>query len=456
MSALEPALLAEYDSARQLRDPRHLCYAPFSNIYFNVKGQGAACWLTFFEAPRYPEHSIRDIWFGPYFDRLRGLINDKNLSERCGVCERNIRNRLFGNPLARAYDVEHPARPYPTIMELELSNACNLGCIMCNGRLSSTVRRERDRLPPQKSPYDDQFVEQLGEFIPHLEEARFNGGEPFLQKICWQAWDRIAGIKPSVLVTVATNGTVWNDRVKSVLERGNFRINLSLDGMSPSVYESIRRGSSFERVMTNIGHFGDHCRERGTIFSLMVNPMRPNWRELPAFVEFCNSRSYYLQFNTIYRPFHLALWTLGSEELRRVQRELAAARFDVPAGSDLGICAGNVEKYRRLVESQIPAWIREQDEREQKRTDYASRQRERSGSKSELTDKLRAAVREPAKLELALRKLSVVEDRVGRNVGSSDFYHHAGQLPLDWLLHDLEHKSVEEMGEQIYYRAEYY
>src|SRR4051794_3637363 len=74
MPTLDPGLLADYNRSRGLKEPGYVCNAPYRNIYFNVLGQAAACWLTFFEAPRYPEHSIHEIWFGPYFERLRGLI----------------------------------------------------------------------------------------------------------------------------------------------------------------------------------------------------------------------------------------------------------------------------------------------------------------------------------------------------------------------------------------------
>jgi MoaA/NifB/PqqE/SkfB family radical SAM enzyme len=66
------------------------------------------------------------------------------------------------------------------MMELEIENTCNLECVMCIGELSSAIRKNRDKLPPIKSPYNEAFVEQLEEFIPHLKELRFNGGEPFL------------------------------------------------------------------------------------------------------------------------------------------------------------------------------------------------------------------------------------------------------------------------------------
>jgi molybdenum cofactor biosynthesis enzyme MoaA len=424
-------------------------------MYFNVMGQGAACWLTFFDSPRYPELSIREMWNSSYYKSLRESVQAHDLTDRCRVCERNILNRAFKNTLARAYDSDRPVTDYPSIMEFEFSNQCNLECQMCNGRLSSSIRKNREKLPPVQSPYDEAFVDQLEEFIPHLAEARFNGGEPFLQKICWSVWERIIRINKNVEITIATNGTVWSDKVKALLESGNFRINLSLDGMSKETYESIRKNSKFDRVIANAEKFSAYCRSRGSSFCIMVNPMRPNWHELPRFVEFCNYNGYHIWFNTIYRPFHLALWTLSSSELKDIHKILTSHKFSA-ARSDSRAYYGNIEKYRNLVNRQIPAWQREQEERERSQTDYNYQKKLNENAKAVLLDKLASHLKHGATFDLAVKKLSHLEALVARNVSGPDFYKKMMELPADWLVHDLENKSSEQIAEELYYRAEYY
>ena len=456
MPELSAELLSKYNETRFARDKSLLCFAPFKNIYFNVIGQGAACWLTFFEAPKYPEYSVRDIWFGDYFKQLRNNIKNADLSDRCRVCENNIQNQLFMNPLARAYDTDSPVRDYPSIMELELSNRCNLACTMCNGRLSSSIRKTRDGLPPLESPYDTEFANQLEEFIPHLDELRFNGGEPFLQDICWQTWERVVSLKNTILTTIATNGTVWSDRVENMLKRGNFRINLSLDGMTAKTYESIRINSKFDRVMENIKKFSGYCADRGTLFSIMINPMRANWQEMPLFVEFCNSNGYHLAFNTVYRPFQRALWTLPSEDLFAIQKELSKVEFRQRPSMREDIFYGNVKKFENLVNNQILTWAIEQKEREALRTDYSFQKRSRQNAGEQLFQKIKAKSFDENLFSKFENKLQFLEDRVKRNVEPDDFYYQLSQLPLDWLVHDLSNKSAEQMIEEIYYRSEYY
>lgn len=48
---------------------------------------------------------------------------------------------------------------------------------MCRGEFSSTIRKNREGLPPIDSPYDAAFFDQVEEFIPHLQSSRFSRRE---------------------------------------------------------------------------------------------------------------------------------------------------------------------------------------------------------------------------------------------------------------------------------------
>ena len=123
-------------------------------------------------------------------------------------------------------------------MEFEMSNQCNLECIMCNGYVSSSIRQNRDKLPPVHSPYDEKFVTQLRPFIPHLREAKFFGGEPFLIPLYFKMWDAMMEINPSINIFVITNGTVLTDKVKTLLSLGNFELAVSIDSIRKDRYEA--------------------------------------------------------------------------------------------------------------------------------------------------------------------------------------------------------------------------
>lgn len=448
-----------YNASRLVLDKSKICQAPFRNMYFNVHGQAAACWLTFRNSEKYPSKSIMEIWEGSYFNEIRDAINKNQLSKYCNVCEKNILNGNFQNPLAKAYDLEEPIRNYPTIMEFEVSNKCNLECIMCNGNLSSSIRKNRDGLESLNSPYDSSFLKQMEEFIPHLKQARFNGGEPFLHKFCYDFWEKIIKINPDVEITIATNGSQYNSRIDDILSRGKFRINISVDGITKETYESVRINADFDKLMLNIKKFGDYCHKKGTILSIMINPMRNNWFELPEFINFCNRNNYHLWFNTIYRPFNLALWNLPSLELQKIFEKLSCYNFEKLESTSDSVYYGNVKKFHNFVFTQLFNWLQEQKEREEKKTDYSFWKTTINSSQSRFTNEFKEFLHSSGRdidFEKLLDMVNLIETRISQNIEKDVFYHYLRKQNKDAVVDQLENGSLETFIEKIYFELEYY
>lgn len=353
---ISPEAIAAYQSRRTTPHKQNLCNAPFNNLYFTVKGSVGHCWLTIaelFSDQWGPDRSIHDIWFNGPLRRVREAVAAGNLHTYCKVCEHNI---LCGRrPLAQAYDNDYPLTDYPSMIEMELSNLCNLECVMCNGDLSSLIRQNREQKKPLVSPYNEQFVEQLVEFLPHLRELRFNGGEPFLHKLVFQIFDKVRTHNPAVMITMATNGTVLSKKVRAAIEDLNMYVNLSLDSLTKETYEAIRLNATFDQVLENLHAMRQMVQARARTMCIMVNPMRMNWHELPEFVRFCSANQLYLWFNTIQRPKELALWNLPRPQLREIHATLAAATFD--ENPQCPFTCGAVHNYREFVDGQLRSWI---------------------------------------------------------------------------------------------------
>jgi len=325
------------------------CKAPFNNMYFTIRGEVSPCW----KLPGYcdewsPDRSIAKIWFGHKFEKYRNALEKNIFLNRCKECEKNINDGVWA--LAKAYE-DLPIKQYPSMMELELSNQCNLECLMCSGKLSSGIRKNRDKLPPLPMIYDDSFREQLHEFIPHLTELRFNGGEPFAQKIVLDICDDVAKIKPGLKINIATNGTIMNKRVKHIMENNNLHINISIDSLIASRYEEIRINGNFENLMKNTTKFHKYCKNNNSELSIMVNPMRNNWEEMVTFVNFTEGLDINLWFNTILYPEQYAIWNLPSDELNKIYYRMKVQLDELDESSR------NYEIFEHLVEKQVKTWL---------------------------------------------------------------------------------------------------
>lgn len=352
----------KYNRFRPTKDLQHFCHAPFKNIYFNIHGAAAPCWQSFTVDNNYPEKTINGIWSGEHFEEIREGIRSSKLSIKCEACYNKFIKGNYRSVLARAYDNNYPKSDYPTMMELELGNICNLECIMCNGHLSSSIAKNREKREPTKSPYDEGFIEQIEEFLPYLKEVRINGGEPFLNEINYHFLEKLLEINPKVNIVIATNGTILNKRIKSLLERGYFNVNLSIDSLDKELYEKIRLNGTFEDVMNNLNYFLDYCNKRKTTLCILTNPMPQNWTEMPSFVKFCNSRNIPIWFNTIIKPDSCSLSQLDSSELTNIFRTLTKHKFIFSMIKPQSY--HNIKIFNNLVYKQIKGWIHEAIERE--------------------------------------------------------------------------------------------
>ncbi len=328
-------LSARYNRSRPPAVRHTFCLAPGLNMLFAIDGTVKACTFNHENSlGRYPDQSIKEIWEGSTAQQFRQMMAGYESLSGCSVCTTDYQLGNVDQIHSRTFDEFAPATRYPKMMEFLFSNTCNLECQMCTGELSSSIRRNRDKLPPMKSYYDDEFVRQLDEFIPHLRETRFSGaGEAFAIDMNYAIWDKLIARNPTCMITVQTNGTILNARVKDYLQRGNFKIGVSLDSLHKATFESIRKNATLEPVIEHIYHFAAYSREKGNTMSIAMCVMRENWHEMPAFVLFCNNIGANVTFHKVWAPLKYAIHTLPSAELDEMVIELK--RFACPAATPL-------------------------------------------------------------------------------------------------------------------------
>ena len=334
---LSKDILSEYNNVRKSQNKGIFCHAAFVSMNFDQYGNASVCCYNRTHIlGTYPTNTIKDMWYGQKAEQLRHYMKRNFLPEGCNICYTQFQSKNFGGLRASAYDtladykyLEKNGRliDMPKVLEFEISNVCNLECIMCFGQFSSSIRKNREHLPPIKNPYDTIFVEQLEEFIPHLTEAKFLGGEPFLIKTYYQIWDLIIQHNPHVSISITTNGTVLNKRVIDILEKLNAHIIMSIDSLEKENYERIRINAKFDRVMENFRYFREYVKRKNTGMSISVCPMQQNWREIPRLLAFCNMQNVLLYFNTIEDPHESTLRKMSYEDLHNVVEYLRATKL---------------------------------------------------------------------------------------------------------------------------------
>ncbi len=352
-SSIASDRLASYQKYHHKKPNSVLCHAPYKNLYFTSLGEVVVCCHNRdFVIGRYPEQSIEEMLTGERMKELRTYLVQNNLSKGCQVCQFDMDRESYSQVKANHFDQLPYKSDGPTMMEFELDITCNLECTMCCGDCASLIRKNREHRPALIIKYDEQFVQQLKPYLSNLTETRFSGGEPFLIDIYYKIWNALVVINPNCLISVQTNGTVLNNKVKSLLEKGRFEIGISLDSLQKDIFESIRINAKFETVMTNIEYFSKYCKRKKTSFRLSICVMRNNWMDLPEYIVMCNNLGAYASFHKVTSPQELSLKTWDIIELQKVYDFLSNQEFKATSSIEIS----NLEHYRQYV-NLIELWL---------------------------------------------------------------------------------------------------
>jgi radical SAM protein with 4Fe4S-binding SPASM domain len=166
---------------------------------------------------------------------------------------------------------------YPRRIVLELTNACNLKCIMC-GRDESTFSTRF---------LDLTYLEKIIPLLTFAEEVTlFGWGEPTIHPKFRDILEFLNGYP--VCKYFVTNGTTLH-KIKEYLF--DFKVNImavSLDGATAATNNGIRVNSNFEQIVSSLKDIVRKRKERGVDYpyiNFVFTLMKRNLHELPDMVK---------------------------------------------------------------------------------------------------------------------------------------------------------------------------
>ncbi len=319
----------EYNKARDFGPKKRICYAPFNNLHFKINGEVAACSFNVETlVGNINNDNIHTIWFGKTIQQLRENLGNYNL-KKCYGCKLVLETGNYRSFPANKYDFHSSdSAVYPTQMSFEISNLCNLECLMCDEELSSSIRKNRAKLPPLKDVYPSDFNEQLQEFIPHLSIATFIGGEPLLIKKYYQIWESIIQHNPSCKIHLQTNATYLPQKFLTMADSGQFDIGISMEGCTKETYEKIRVKGNFEVVEKNIKRLVTLKEEGKVYLNFNFCPLTLNWHEVPLMLNYVNGFKAPLKLLNVETPRNLSLKSQNAAYLQVVYKYLVNYTFE--------------------------------------------------------------------------------------------------------------------------------
>lgn len=175
------------------------------------------------------------------------------VEEESGVESRRIKKDWYGPGISH--------------LDLRFGNNCNLQCISCNPRSSSSIGYETiemsnngiipiNPVPPLVSLnwYDEKYFSYF-EGLP-LKEVYLTGGEPMMVQHLPQFLKRL---DQNVTIRFNTNATIYNQKLVNILKKfKDVRMNLSIDAIGRKI-EYIRYGSRWKTIEDNAKRYSDFC-----------------------------------------------------------------------------------------------------------------------------------------------------------------------------------------------------
>ncbi|MEM6730205.1 MAG: radical SAM/SPASM domain-containing protein, partial [Myxococcota bacterium] len=187
---------------------------------------------------------------------------------------------------------------FPTIIDLELSNRCNLDCVMCP-RLPQTLNMGDMSPALLNTVLDEALVEPNRIF-------RLHGiGEPLLSRSFRPAVERIKSAPGGHVIELVTNGHLLSkDTARFILRQGVDYITVSVAAATADTYAVVRKSKKHELVVRNTIRLLDERARLGADCEVRVQIVRipPADQEVEAFVEFWS------RFDVVVEVWHDLNW----------------------------------------------------------------------------------------------------------------------------------------------------
>lgn len=171
----------------------------------------------------------------------------------------------------------------PLNMEIDITNNCNLRCVMCNFSDPRYYKVKKTEVSVEK------FRELASQVFPRMNKVSLSyGAEPLLHRRIDQLMAVLAEYKVPYTY-MHTNGLLLRrSSIEAMIENGFSSLSISIDAATKENYEKIRIGGNFEKLIANLQLLKQIKAEHGAEYptlSLNFVIMRQNMHEMPAFID---------------------------------------------------------------------------------------------------------------------------------------------------------------------------
>lgn len=301
----------------------NFCALPFGHTLLTTVGDFSVCCLH--HTPEKYKINILDgydAWNqSEYLNQVRQSFKDGEFHPGCSTC---WQKEKLGEPSQRTrtkkeYQILQVTKETaaPINVEVQLGNLCNLRCLMCDEKFSSSILAENIQLginqhTQQEFKWNDSAFKNLEDLISQGPKVlNIRGGEPMYNK---QLLDIIENLPSDscnkTLLHITTNGTQWSSRWKEAFKKFKLiRLMFSIDAVG-DLYEYMRYPAKWSTVESNIVAMSEVGNVNPLIHCVLQNL---NILSIGEIISWTKSRNLYLQIEPIDQPNWLSITNLPND-----------------------------------------------------------------------------------------------------------------------------------------------
>lgn len=256
------------------------CPLPFMHSYITANGSLVGCCESQETVLSNRGENFRQAWANANYQSLREALLKGEKPQACWKCWKNEDVGLRSNREEALADwhsgrwgepnqilKESLTPPQPVFVEMKCNNICNLKCQMCYPDSSHRLMEDRDILDKYRGRHAwsekplssqmriDELLHAESEDLKKIRVLQFSGGEPLLSREQYSVVKRLLTLNPEeISLRYATNLTHLRfedfDYPNIWRQFRQVNVKVSMDGLN-DVYDYIRVGAKFERILTN-------------------------------------------------------------------------------------------------------------------------------------------------------------------------------------------------------------
>jgi len=205
---------------------------------------------------KYKNIKPSEFWEGNVRKDAQSDMNDGHAVMGCDGCYKTESKKM---PSSRTFANSHDALPvkeFPTMLDLDFSNFCNLKCIMCNSTRSSEWAKDEGKHKDTNgiSSISLELINDLATISDEVEHITIQGGEATIMHE-YEYYFKILdhkGIIGNIDLQIITNATNVNNKFYALLEKfKSVQLSVSIDAYGLA-NDYIRWPSKFDQLEKNL------------------------------------------------------------------------------------------------------------------------------------------------------------------------------------------------------------